>query len=64
MDLDDYDVVEVPQPEGSANDTDPMWIGDTLYFTSDRDGEFNLYRFAIKATPNADLWCRHKASIR
>ena len=26
-----------------ANDTDPMWIGNTVYFRSDRDGEFNLY---------------------
>ncbi|MEM9304692.1 MAG: PDZ domain-containing protein [Pseudomonadota bacterium] len=46
MDLDDHDVVEVPMPEGGSNDTDPMWIGDTLYFASDRDGEFNLYRYA------------------
>ncbi len=49
MDLDDFDVVEVPAPrdeQGRApNDTDPTWIGDDLYFTSDRNGEFNLYRF-------------------
>jgi tricorn protease len=38
-------VEQVPQPEGRCNDTDPMWIGGTLYFLSDRDGEFNLYRF-------------------
>ncbi|MEM9532394.1 MAG: PDZ domain-containing protein [Pseudomonadota bacterium] len=46
MHLDDYDVIEVPMPDGGANNTDPMWIGDTLYFVSDRDGEFNLYRYA------------------
>lgn len=45
MDLKDFDVVEVPKPPGGANDTDPMWIGDRLYFNSDRDGEFNLYSF-------------------
>ena len=44
MDLESQDVFEVPKPDGGANDTSPMWIGDTLYFTSDRDGEFNLYR--------------------
>ena len=43
--FDDHSVEQVPQPEGRCNDTDPMWIGDTLYFLSDRDGEFNLYAF-------------------
>ncbi|HYI12962.1 MAG TPA: PDZ domain-containing protein [Thermoanaerobaculia bacterium] len=36
---------QVPQPEGRSNDTDPMWLGNTLYFRSDRDGEFNLYSY-------------------
>jgi tricorn protease len=35
----------VPQPAGRCNDTDPMWVGNTLYFRSDRDGEFNVYSF-------------------
>jgi tricorn protease len=43
LDLDDLSVWQVPQPEGRCNDTDPMWIGSTVYFLSDRDGEFNLY---------------------
>jgi len=39
-----YDVVshaieKVPQPETRANDPEPQWIGDTIYFRSDRDGE-------------------------
>lgn len=42
-DTDDHSVIEVPQPEGRCNDTDPVWIGDTLYFRSDRNGEFNLF---------------------
>ncbi|MDB5353503.1 MAG: hypothetical protein JWN86_4750 [Planctomycetota bacterium] len=45
MNLDDLSVAQVPQPEGRCNDTDPMWIGSTVYFLSDRDGEFNLYSF-------------------
>ncbi len=28
-------------------DRDPMWIGDAIYFNSDRSGVFNLYRFDI-----------------
>lgn len=28
---------------------DPMWIGDKIYFVSDRDGTLNLYRFDPKS---------------
>jgi tricorn protease len=45
MDLASLDVEQVPQPEGRANDTDPVWSGNTLFFRSDRDGEFNVYTF-------------------
>ena len=41
----DHSVEMVPQPAGRCNDTDPMWIGDTVYFRSDRNGEFNLFSF-------------------
>jgi tricorn protease len=40
-----YEVEQVPQPEGRCNDTNPMWIKNTLYFRSDRDGEFNIYSY-------------------
>lgn len=36
-------VEKIPQPATRANDVDPMWLGDRIYFRSDRDGEFNLY---------------------
>ena len=38
-------VEKVPQPATRSNDVDAMWIGNTLYFRSDRDGEFNLYAY-------------------
>ncbi len=47
MDLDDYDVVEIAQPDGRCNDVDPNWIGDKLYFNSDRNGEFNLFSYDL-----------------
>jgi tricorn protease len=43
--LDDLSHEEVPKPDGGCNDTQPMWIGETVYFLSDRDGEFNLYSY-------------------
>ena len=27
------------------SDRDPMWIGEKIYFSSDRDGKLNLYRY-------------------
>lgn len=45
----DHSVVEIPQPEGRSNDTEPMWVGDTVYFLSDRSeesaGELNLFAY-------------------
>ena len=38
-------VTAIPQPEGRCNDLNPVFLGNTLYFRSDRDGEFNLYTF-------------------
>ena len=51
----DHAVEKVPQPAGRANDVDPMWIGGTVYFRSDRDGEFNLYAYDtdVEAGPAA-----------
>jgi tricorn protease len=39
----DDSVEKIPQPEGRCNDIDPMWIGNKIYFVSDRKGEFNLF---------------------
>jgi len=47
--LADNTVEKVPQPEGRCNDADPMWIGDAIYFRSDRNGEFNLFSFDLKS---------------
>ena len=44
-----YAVDQIPQPKTRANDTDPMWLGDRVYFLSDRSSEFNLYSFDPKS---------------
>ncbi len=36
---------KVPQPPTRSNDTDPMWIGNVVYFRSDRSGEFNIFTY-------------------
>ncbi len=49
LDFKDYSAEKIPQPEGRSNDTDPMWIGEKIYFRSDRNGEFNLFSFDLKS---------------
>ena len=46
-DRDDHEVVEIPQPEGRSNDTDPLWVGDVVYFRSDRNGELNVFAYDV-----------------
>lgn len=43
----DHSVKEIPKPEGGCNDIFPMWVGEKIYFLSDRDGEFNLYSYDL-----------------
>jgi len=41
----DNSVIKIPQPKEGCNDDEPMWIGNTVYFISDRNGEFNLFSY-------------------
>jgi tricorn protease len=41
----DHAVEQVPQPAGRCNDLSPQWVGHTIYFRSDRDGEYNLHAY-------------------
>jgi tricorn protease len=34
-----------PIPRENSNDNDPMWVGNTIYFLSDRDGSVGLYAY-------------------
>jgi tricorn protease len=54
-DVASHAIEKVPQPPGRANDAAPMWIGDTVYFLSDRDGEFNLYSYDSRTRAVARL---------
>jgi tricorn protease len=49
FDLQSHAVEKVEQPAGRANDVDPVWMGDAVYFRSDRAGEFNLYAYDTKS---------------
>ncbi|MBA3949318.1 MAG: PD40 domain-containing protein [Acidobacteria bacterium] len=42
-------IEKIPQPDTRANDVNAMWIGETIYFRSDRLGEFNLFAYDTRA---------------
>lgn len=46
-DLSDSKVVKVPRD--NSNDRDPMWVGSTVYFLSDRQGPVGLYAYDTQA---------------
>jgi tricorn protease len=57
-----WEVEKVPQPAGRSNDVDPMWLeAEVVWFRSDRDGEFNLYKYdrrtkaVTRVTTHADF---------
>jgi tricorn protease len=45
FDLASFDVRKIS--EGLRASRDPMWIGNTIYFNSDKDGHFNLYAYDV-----------------
>jgi tricorn protease len=45
----DHAVEQIPQPPGRCNDLSPQWLGDTVYFRSDRNGEYNLFAYNTRS---------------
>jgi tricorn protease len=48
FDTQSYTTEKIAQPAARANDVDPVWLGETIFFRSDRDGEFNVYAYETK----------------
>jgi tricorn protease len=53
IDLKDYSVEKLPWTD--SNDTAPMWVGDTVYFLSDRSGTTNLCSYDARTRQIAQL---------
>ena len=62
----DYSVEKLPWT--NSNDTDPMWIGNTVYFLSDRNFTVNLFSYALdtktlkQLTQHADFDIRNASA--
>jgi tricorn protease len=59
FDLKSYETKRIS--EGPRASRDPMWIGNTIYYNSDRDGHFNLYAYDVASgkttqATNSRLW--------
>jgi tricorn protease len=46
LDLKDSSVIKIPRD--NSNDDHPMWIGDTIFFLSDRNGPVSLFAYDTK----------------
>jgi tricorn protease len=46
------------------SDRDPMWIGNTVYFNSDRDGTFNLYAYDVATAKTTQLTSNKTWDVR
>lgn len=62
IDTSTWEIEKIPQPASRSNDVDPVWLdGNTVWFRSDREGEFNLYRYdrrskqVTRATNHSDF---------
>ena len=53
VDLKTYDLVSPPWTD--SKDIDPVWIGDTVFFLSDRDGVSNVWSFDTRAKKLAQV---------
>lgn len=51
-------------PQGNYNDDSPVWVGDKIYFLSDRTGIYNLYSYAIVSKQVKQLTNFEKHGIR
>ena len=46
VDVKTLDLVKVPRE--NSNDTNPQWVGDTVYFLSDRSGPVTLFEYDVR----------------
>lgn len=53
-----------PVSPSKRTERDPMWIGDKIYFVSDRDGTLNLYSFDPKTQATEQCTHSHTWDVR
>jgi tricorn protease len=51
-------------PQGNYNDDQPMWVGDKLYFISDRTSAYNLFVYDLRSKQTKQLTSYEQHGIR
>ncbi|MEO8197651.1 MAG: S41 family peptidase [Thermoanaerobaculia bacterium] len=54
----------VPVSHSVRTERDPMWIGDAIYFVSDRDNVLNIYRFDIASAQTSQVTAEKTWDVR
>ena len=49
-----------PIPRDNSNDFNPMWVGDKVYFLSDRNGPVTLFAYDTKSRKLAHSLCSQR----
>ncbi|HKG23540.1 MAG TPA: S41 family peptidase [Blastocatellia bacterium] len=62
FDLKSYDTKRIT--DSPRADRDPMWVGSTIFFNSDRDGHFNLYAYDIPSGKTAQVTASKQWDVR
>jgi tricorn protease len=50
--------------EGPRPTRDAMWIGDTIFYNSDRDGHFNLYAYSVSSGKSTQVTSNRPWDVR
>lgn len=50
--------------EGPRPTRDAMWIGDMIYYNSDRDGHFNLYAYSVANGKTSEITSNRQYDVR
>jgi tricorn protease len=62
FDLKTYDVKKIAADTHA--DRDPMWIGNTIFYTSDRDGHFNFYAYDVGSAKTTQVTTNKQWDVR
>ncbi|MEK6333469.1 MAG: S41 family peptidase [Acidobacteriota bacterium] len=50
--------------DGPRPTRDPIWIGDSIYFNSDRDGHFNIYAYRVSSGKTTQITHSNQWDVR
>ena len=53
-----------PLPRGNSNDSNPMWVGDKIYFLSDRSGPVTLFSYDVKTRAVKQLVANNGSDLK